>query len=86
MLDYPVKMKIIKQGVFWFNTAMLFYSTTIFFMIGLSNYFAVNKEDKLITTYLWYFIDYSFHILICIALLTRSKEVEKESDGIFTRM
>ena len=30
MLNYHIKIDIVKQSAFWFNTAMLFYATTFF--------------------------------------------------------
>jgi len=75
MLDYSVKMNIVNQAVFWFNTAMLFYATTAFFLLGLTNYFSGStfKENQFIF-YIWWVIIYIFHLLICVALLTRSRE------------
>jgi len=73
MLDYPLKIDIVKQSIFWFNTAMLFYATTIFFMLSLSNYLSEHPEDKIVSD-IWWLIDYLFHIFICIALLTHSKQ------------
>ena len=75
MLMYPVKINIIKQSVFWYNTAILFYSTTMFFNLGLSNYLAVhNLNDNFIFNF-WYFITDVFHILICIAILTENNKI-----------
>jgi hypothetical protein len=74
MLDYPVKMNIVRQGIFWFNAAMLFYATTIFFMLGLSNYLAERRYEDKVVSDLWFLIDYLFHILIGIALLTNNSE------------
>jgi hypothetical protein len=34
MLQYPLRINILKQSVFWYNTAILFYATTMFFMMG----------------------------------------------------
>jgi hypothetical protein len=74
MLLYPLKINIIRQSVFWYNTAMLFYATTMFFNLGLSNYLAKHNLYDLIITYFWYLIIYLFHIFICIALLTENKK------------
>ncbi len=75
MLMYPVKINIIKQSVFWYNTAILFYSTTMFFNLGLSNYLAVHNLDDNFIFNFWYFITDVFHILICIAILTENKKI-----------
>lgn len=75
MLMYPVRINITKQSVFWYNTGILFYSTTMFFNLGLSNYLAVhNLNDNFIFNF-WYFITDAFHILICIAILTDNKKI-----------
>jgi hypothetical protein len=74
MLMYPLKVNIIKQSVFWFNTAILFYATTMFFNLGLSNYLAEHTHYDVIITFFWYLIIYLFHILISIALLTDNKK------------
>ena len=75
MLMYPLKINIIKQSVFWFNTAILFFATTMFFNLGLSNYLAEHTHYDAIITFFWYLIIYSFHVLICIALLTDDKKI-----------
>ena len=40
MLLYPIKINITRQSVFWYNTATLFYATTMFLNLGISNYVA----------------------------------------------
>ena len=78
MLQYPIKINIIKQSVFWYNTAILFYATTMFFVMGLSNYFGEHKFSPNFISfglYFWYFILFVFHILIGVSLLTSNKEI-----------
>ncbi len=77
MLQYPVKVNITKQSVFWFNTAILFYSTTMFFNLGVTNYIAQHNIYDYIILYFWYFILYTFHILIGIAILNENRETVK---------
>jgi hypothetical protein len=67
MLFYPVKTPILKQGVFWYNTAIIFYSTTMFLTTGFSNIQLSSGMTKLIV-YFWYAILYIFTILIGVAL------------------
>ena len=74
MLLYPLKINIINQSVFWFNTAMLFFATTMFFNLGLTNYLGRYIQYDDIIIYFWYLIIYLFHILICIALITENKK------------
>lgn len=73
MLLYPIKITITGQGVFWFNTSMLFFSTTMFLNLGLTNYYAQLKFDQGIY-YFWYGSYYILNILIGIALFSNYKE------------
>jgi hypothetical protein len=78
MLMYPVKINIVKQSVFWFNTAMLFYATTMFFNLGLSNYLGQHKLSHVFADFLgyfWYFMLAVFNIFIAISFLTYNKEI-----------
>ena len=74
MLMYPVRINIIKQSVFWYNTAILFYGTTMFFILGIYNYMAAHNLDDNFIFVFWYIIIYAFNILMCIALLTENKK------------
>jgi hypothetical protein len=76
MLDYPIKIDMVKQSIFWFNSAILFYATTIFFMLSLSNYLSERPEDRIVSD-IWWLIDYLFQILISIALLTHNSKQTK---------
>jgi hypothetical protein len=75
MLIYPSKIDIVKQSIFWYNTAILFYATTMFFYNGLSNYFPAHNIYDVFLYYFWYFICYLFAILLVIALLTDNKKI-----------
>lgn len=74
MLMYPIKINIIKQSVFWYNTAILFYATTMFFNFGISNYLLKHNLQDQFIYYFWYFILHVFYILIGISLLTDKKK------------
>ena len=74
MLMYPLKVNIIRQSIFWYNTAIFFYATTMFFNLGLSNYLAEHNDNDFFIFYFLYFIIYFFNILICISLLTENKK------------
>ncbi len=69
MLLYPLKINIINQSVFWFNTAMLFFATTMFFNLGLTNYLGRNIQYNDIIIYFWYFdhLLISYIALYCFA-------------------
>src|SRR5258708_11203722 len=75
MLLYPLKINITKQSIFWYTTSILFYSTTMFFNFGISNYIAEHNLNDYYILYFWYFILYAFHILIGISLLTDYKKL-----------
>lgn len=79
MLLYPLITPILKQGVFWFNTAIIFYSTTMFLNIGLSNIITTYPSFDYLMFYFWFGILYIFTILIGIALLTDYKEINKHA-------
>jgi hypothetical protein len=73
MLLYPIKITITSQGIFWYNTSMLFFSTTMFLNLGLINYYSQVKGDQGIY-YFWYGSYYILNILIGIALYSNYKE------------
>jgi hypothetical protein len=77
MLLYPLKTPLLRQGVFWYNTAIIFYSTTMFLNIGLSNVYIRNPSIDYFVFYVWYSILYIFTILIAIAVISDSKETNK---------
>jgi hypothetical protein len=73
MLLYPIKIKITGQGIFWYNTSILFFSTTMFLNLGLTNYYAQLKFDEGIY-YFWYGSYYILNILTGVALFSNYKE------------
>jgi len=75
MLLYPSKVNIVKQGVFWFNTAMFFYATTMFLNLGLANYYVAHHINDYSLYYFWYFSLYLFHVFIGVSLFTDNKEM-----------
>jgi hypothetical protein len=80
MLLSPLKTPLLNQGVFWYNTAILFYSTTQFLINGLSNYFLMFHRHVFDEYWfcLWYAIFYTFAALTALALLKASKENNKK--------
>lgn len=75
MLQYPVQVNIIKQSVFWFNTSILFFSTAMFLIFTLMNYYSTYKRnDFLIIGYFWYSVDIIFNILLFIAILNDNQD------------
>ncbi|MDB5123637.1 MAG: hypothetical protein JWP94_1766 [Mucilaginibacter sp.] len=75
MLLYPVNINIVKQSVFWYNTAMLFYATTMFLTLGLTNYYSAHKINDYAIYYFWYFSSFIFHILIGVSLLAYNRKI-----------
>jgi len=75
MLQYPVQVNITKQSVFWFNTAILFFSTTMFLNLALMNYIGEHHIRSEIVLYFWHTIDIIFALLSGIAILTDKKEI-----------
>ncbi|MDR3696768.1 hypothetical protein [Mucilaginibacter sp.] len=75
MLLYPSKVNIVKQGVFWYNTAMFIYATTMFLNLGLANYYVAHHINDYSLYYFWYFSLYLFHVFIGVSLLTDNKEM-----------
>jgi len=74
MLQYPLEVNIIKQSIFWFNTAILLFSATMFLNMGFTNYYAKHKWGMDIIFYIWFCSDCLLNILISISLLTDNKE------------
>jgi len=75
MLLYPLQVNILKQGVFWFNTAILFFSTTMFLNFALINYYFQQNIYMPVLNYFWHFIDITFNLLLGIAILTEKKVI-----------
>lgn len=81
MLQYPVQMNIARQSIFWFNIGILFFSTTMFLTLSLSNNIAkYPKEEVMLILYFWYSIDIIFSILLLIAILN-DNNLRSVSDG-----
>jgi hypothetical protein len=74
MLLYPLPVNIIKQSVFWFNTSILFYSTTMFFNFGLMNYYIKHHlNDQVIFNFIAA-INMIFYLLIGISISMDNKQ------------
>jgi len=76
MLQYPVQVNIIRQSVFWFNTGMVFFSSTMFVNFSLMNYYiGYSRESFSVILFFWYSIDIIFNLLFIIAILNDNKAV-----------
>jgi hypothetical protein len=75
MLLYPLQIDITKQSIFWFNTAMLFFSTTMFLNLALMNYQSQHNLKSPVVLFFWYSIDIVFSVLLGITILMDKKEI-----------
>jgi len=75
MLQYPLQINIIKQSIFWYNTAILFFSTTMFLNLGLINYYIKHRLNDGIIHDFTLGINVIFYVLIGISILMNSKEI-----------
>ena len=74
MLSYPLSINISKQSAFWFNTAILFYSTTMFLNLGLTNYYDDHNIVTYVIFYFWYVVLFIFYSLIGVSILLEKKK------------
>ena len=79
MLSYPLDINISRQSVFWFNTAILFYSTTMFLNLGLTNYYTEHSISTHIIFYFWYIVLFIFYSLIAVSILLDKKQQESNA-------
>jgi len=78
MLLHPLKTNIIKQSVFWYNSGVLFYSTSLFLIFGAANYLSEHNLSPNFVSFIadfWYFILIVFQFLIGVSLLIDKKEI-----------
>jgi hypothetical protein len=74
MLQYPLQVNITKQSIFWFNTAILIYSASMFFNSALINYYPKHANLTTILTYFWYGFEVTLNLLLTVAVLMDKKE------------
>jgi hypothetical protein len=70
MLNKTILNPIYKQGYFWFNTATLTMSSTIFLQVGLLNYYHKHKLDVTLLDDFGYGINILYYLLIGFAFYT----------------
>jgi hypothetical protein len=75
MLLYPLQIDITKQSIFWFNTAILFFSTTMFLNLALMNYQRQHNLKSPVAIFFWYSIDIVFSVLLGITILMDKKGI-----------
>ncbi|HTK19641.1 MAG TPA: hypothetical protein VL442_09020 [Mucilaginibacter sp.] len=75
MLLFSSEINIIKQSIFWFNTGVIIYNSSLFLASVLANYLAGHmKMNYFIMVYFWYGTIFLFYIFLLIAILTDRKE------------
>jgi hypothetical protein len=80
MLAVPIFVPLSKQSVFWLNISVLVFSSTIFFNLGLINYFHRHDINTKLLDTIIYIVSLSFYGFFGIALLLDNKE------GPFTKI
>jgi hypothetical protein len=73
MLFYPLQIDITRQSIFWFDTAILFFSTTMFVNLAIMNYYSQHNHHSPIAMFFWYSIDIVFSVLLGITILIDKK-------------
>jgi len=79
MLLYPLPINITKQSVFWYNTAMLLFSTTTFLNLGLINYYVKHHLNDRIIFDFYFGINMIFYALIGISILINNNKTISEN-------
>ena len=85
MLQYPLQISITRQSIFWYNTAMLFFYSTMVLNFALINYYYKHNYQSKVETYFWYFSEIGFNLLLGLAVFmdrknlntTKSSEISK---------
>jgi len=80
MLLHPVMVNIVKQSVFWYNTAMLFFSSTMFLGLGVDNYFINHKLDYHIIIIFGYCVNVIFYTILAYSIYLNTKETHTENE------
>jgi hypothetical protein len=74
LLLNSTQISIFKQGVFWFNTALLFFSVTLFFHLGIVNYLIKHKRHSGILIHLDMVANILFYGILGYAIYLNTKE------------
>jgi hypothetical protein len=81
MLQYPLQINITRQSIFWYNTAILFFSTTAFLNFGLVNYVVKHHLNPVISYNCGFVLNMIFYSLIGISILINDKKLITENAG-----
>jgi hypothetical protein len=81
MLQYPLQVNITGQSIFWYNTAILFYSTTVFLTFGLVNYVVKHHLSYDLIYLCQLILNMIFYILLGIAIFIEDKKITADNAG-----
>jgi hypothetical protein len=81
MLQYPLQINITSQSIFWYNTAILFFSTTAFLNFGLVNYVVKHHLNPAISYNCGFVLNMIFYSLIGISILINDKKLITDNAG-----
>lgn len=81
MLQYPLQVNITNQSIFWYNTAILFYSTTVFLNFGLINYVIKHHLDNATFYNCRLILNMIFYILLGIAIFIEDEKITADNAG-----
>jgi hypothetical protein len=74
MLLNTLDINITKQSIFWYSSAMLFLSTSLFFFLGLNNYFVIHHLSFHFLSTFNYVINLIFYTMAGYSIYLNSKE------------
>jgi hypothetical protein len=74
ILISDVQISLFKQSIFWYNTALLFFSVTIFFELGILNYFIKVKGNIGILKSFNITVNLLFYWALAYAIYLNTKE------------
>ncbi len=74
MLSNTIMTKITSQSIFWYASAMLFISTSLFLYLGLGNYFAKHHIYAANLNFFGTIINIIFYPMLGYAIYLNSKE------------
>lgn len=84
MLQHSLEIALVKQSAFWFNTAVLFCSATMFLNMALLNYYAQHKWGHDIIFYFWGGNFVISDALVAVSLFVDKKEYESKAWELMT--
>jgi hypothetical protein len=81
MLQYPLQINITRQSIFWYNTAILFFSTTVFLNFALVNYYVKHHLNPTILYNCGLVLNMTFYLLIGVSIMIDDKNIIADNAG-----